>query len=109
MSDQHDSSKDADPTVITLVLPADASQSATITVRNGSLGHMDTFAYDGFKDVCVALNDGMTAFVQVQGGSADKHPISDTEKDSQASGEAAVQAVECQRRRPSPGQDVRSL
>lgn len=66
MSDQHDSSKDADPTVITLVLPADASQRATITVRNGSLGHMDTFAYDGFKDVCVALNDGMTAFVQVR-------------------------------------------
>ena len=54
------------PTVITLVLPTDTSKAATVTVRNGELGHMSTFAYDGFKDICVALNEGMTAFVQVQ-------------------------------------------
>jgi hypothetical protein len=54
------------PTVITLVLPTDTSKAATVTVRNGDLGHMSTFAYDGFKDICVALNEGMTAFVQVQ-------------------------------------------
>lgn len=66
MSDQPDKNKTPEPTVITLVLPTDTSKPATVTVRNGDLGHMSTFHYDGFKDICVALNDGMTAFVGVQ-------------------------------------------
>ena len=66
MSDQSDKNKTPEPTVITLVLPTDTSKPATVTVRNGDLGHMSTFHYDGFKDICVALNEGMTAFVGVQ-------------------------------------------
>jgi len=66
MSDQPDKNKTPEPTVITLVLPTDTSKPATVTVRNGDLGHMSTFHYDGFKDICVALNEGMTAFVGVQ-------------------------------------------
>lgn len=66
MSDQPDKHNATEPTVITLVLPTDTSKPATVTVRNGDLGHMSTFHYDGFKDICVALNDGMTAFVGVQ-------------------------------------------
>lgn len=66
MSDQPEKNKETEPTVITLVLPTDTSKPATVTVRNGDLGHMSTFHYDGFKDICVALNDGMTAFVGVQ-------------------------------------------
>jgi len=66
MSDQSDKNNPTEPTVITLVLPTEPSKPATVTVRNGELGHMSTFHYDGFKDICVALNEGMTAFVGVQ-------------------------------------------
>lgn len=66
MSDQPDKNNATEPTVITLVLPIEPSKPATVTVRNGDLGHMSTFHYDGFKDICVALNEGMTAFVGVQ-------------------------------------------
>ena len=57
---------EASPTVITLVLPVDKTKPATVTVRNGDLGHLSSFAYDDFKDICTALNDGMRAFVGVQ-------------------------------------------
>ena len=57
---------EATPTVITLVLPVDKTKPATVTVRNGDLGHLSSFAYDDFKDICTALNDGMRAFVGVQ-------------------------------------------
>ena len=57
---------EAKPTVITLVLPVDKTKPATVTVRNGELGHLSSFAYDDFKDICTALNDGMRAFVGVQ-------------------------------------------
>ena len=57
---------EATPTVITLVLPVDKTKPATVTVRNGDLGHLSSFAYDDFKDICTALNEGMRAFVGVQ-------------------------------------------
>lgn len=52
------------PTVVTLVLPVDSTKPAMVYVENGDIGHMSTFLYDGFKDIVVALNDGMTAFVE---------------------------------------------
>ena len=52
------------PTVVTLVLPADKTKPASVHVQNGDIGHMSTFTYDDFKDIVVALNGGMTAFVE---------------------------------------------
>lgn len=66
MSDTEKVEAEASPTVITLVLPVDKTKPATVTVRNGDLGHLSSFAYDDFKDICTALNDGMRAFVGVQ-------------------------------------------
>ncbi|MEM9955266.1 MAG: hypothetical protein AAF846_26905 [Chloroflexota bacterium] len=69
MSDKKKEDKvteEAKPTVITLVLPVDKTKAATVTVRHGDLGHLSSFVYDDFKDICAALNAGMRAFVEVQ-------------------------------------------
>ncbi|MEO1666741.1 MAG: hypothetical protein AAFU54_19035 [Chloroflexota bacterium] len=55
------------PTVITIVLPADGNDKpASLSVKQGDLGHVSTFTYTDFATICRALNDGLAKFLQVQ-------------------------------------------
>ena len=56
-----------DNTIITLVLPpAETEAQATVTVKQGDLGHLNTFDYAEFGDLCRALNSALAAFARVQ-------------------------------------------
>lgn len=62
-----DTKKQAQATVITIVLPAAGEKKpASLAVKQGDLGHISTFAYSDFATICRALNAGLGSFNAVQ-------------------------------------------
>jgi hypothetical protein len=55
------------PTVITLVLPAEGEEKpASLTIKQGDVGHVSTFTYQDFATICRAINTGLGKFLAVQ-------------------------------------------